>query len=193
MIPTAETYILGLRLSPPIAGGLSRRDSLVSSADKVIFARGYMRRIARAWIAAIATIFISAPFAKAQGPKIAQVKNTSGQVTIVRDGGNVTAKVGDFLCKKDVIQTGADGAIGVTFTDNTVMSTGPNSEVSLDEYRFDSSNFNGAMLTDMRKGTLAMVSGDIARSTPGAMKVKTPTAILGVRGTRFAVQVEGER
>ena len=96
------------------------------------------------------------------------------------------------MYEKDVIQTGADGAIGITFTDNTVMSTGPNSEVSLEEYRFDSSNFNGAMLTDMRKGTLAMVSGDIARSTPGAMKVKTPTAILGVRGTRFAVQVEGD-
>ena len=151
-----------------------------------------MHWIARAWIA-IAIIFISAPFAGAQAPKIAQVKNTSGQVIIVRDGGNIAAKVGDFLYEKDVIQTGADGAIGITFTDNTVMSTGPNSEVSLEEYRFDSSNFNGAMLTDMRKGTLTMVSGDIARSTPGAMKVKTPTAILGVRGTRFAVQVEGER
>jgi hypothetical protein len=151
-----------------------------------------MHWIARAWIA-IAIIFISAPLAGAQGPKIAQVKNTSGHVIIVRDGGNIAAKVGDFLYEKDVIQTGADGAIGITFTDNTVMSTGPNSEVSLEEYRFDSSNFNGAMLTDMRKGTLTMVSGDIARSTPGAMKVKTPTAILGVRGTRFAVQVEGER
>jgi len=152
-----------------------------------------MHWIARAWIAAIAIVFVSAPCAGAQGPKIAQVKKTSGQVTIVREGGNVAAKVGDFLYEKDVIQTGADGAIGITFTDNTVMSTGPNSEVSLEEYRFDSSNFNGAMLTDMRKGTLTMVSGDIARSTPGAMKVKTPTAILGVRGTRFAVQVEGER
>src|SRR6202023_2751421 len=102
----------------------------------------------------------------------------------------VPAKVGDLLYEKDVIRTGDDGAIGITFTDNTAMSTGANSEVSLEEYRFDSSNFNGAMLTDMRKGTLAMVSGDIARSSPGAMRVKTPTAILGVRGTRFAVQVE---
>jgi hypothetical protein len=49
------------------------------------------------------------------------------------------------------------------------------------------------MLTDMRKGTLTVVSGDIARSSPGAMKVKTPAAMLGVRGTRFAVQVEGSR
>ena len=151
-----------------------------------------MNRIARSSIAAVAIIFACATFARADNPKIAQVKTSSGQVTIVRGGSNLPAKVGDFLYEKDVIQTGADGAVGITFTDNTAMSTGPNSEVSLDEYRFDSSNFNGAMLTDMRKGTLAMVSGDIARSTPGAMKVKTPTAILGVRGTRFVVQVTGE-
>jgi hypothetical protein len=48
------------------------------------------------------------------------------------------------------------------------------------------------MLADMRKGTLAVVSGDITRSTPGAMKIKTPTAVIGVRGTTFAVQVYGE-
>jgi hypothetical protein len=101
----------------------------------------------------------------------------------------LSAKVGDPLYEKDTLATGADGGIGITFTDNTALSMGPNSEVALEEYKFDSSNFNGAMLTEMRKGTLSMVSGDIARSSPGAMKVKTPTAILGVRGTRFAVQV----
>jgi hypothetical protein len=150
-----------------------------------------MHSLVKIWIT-VAIILFSTSFARAEAPKIAQIKTASGQVTIVRAGGNVPAKPGDFLYEKDVIQTGPDGAIGITFTDNTVMSTGPNSEVALEEYRFDSSNFNGAMLTDMRKGTLAMISGDIARSTPGAMKVKTPTAILGVRGTRFAVQVAGD-
>jgi hypothetical protein len=42
----------------------------------------------------------------------------------------------------------------------------------------------------MNRGTVSMISGDIARSTPGAMKVKTPTAILGVRGTRFVIEVK---
>ena len=127
--------------------------------------------------------------AHADADKIAQVKNASGQVTIMRDGAGHPAKAGDFLYEKDVVKTGSDGAIGITFSDNTSMSTGPNSEVSLDQYQFDSSNFHGSMLTDMRKGTLAMISGDIARSSPGAMRIKTPTAMLGVRGTRFVVQV----
>jgi hypothetical protein len=130
--------------------------------------------------------------ARADGTAIAQVKTVSGDVAIVRGGTRVAVKVGDPVFEKDTIETGADGAIGLTFVDNTVMSTGPNSEIAMEQYRFDSSNFNGAMLADVRKGTVAMVSGDIARSSPGAMKVKTPTAILGVRGTRFAIQVAGD-
>jgi hypothetical protein len=128
----------------------------------------------------------------ADGPQIAQVKTVSGDAVIVRNGARIAAKVGDAVFEKDTIETGDDGAMGLTFTDNTVMSTGPDSEIALDEYRFDSSNFNGAMLADMRKGTVAMVSGDIARSTPGAMKIRTNTAMLGVRGTRFVVQVKGD-
>ncbi|MGO9605066.1 MAG: FecR domain-containing protein [Candidatus Binataceae bacterium] len=129
--------------------------------------------------------------AQTQNAQIAQVKTVSGQVTIVRGDGKLPAKVGDALFEKDTIETGADGAVGITFIDNTVMSAGPNSEVVLEEFQFDSSNFKGSMLTDLRKGTLSMVSGDIAKSSPEAMKVKTPTAILGVRGTRFVIQAAG--
>jgi hypothetical protein len=127
----------------------------------------------------------------AQKP-IAQIKKVTGQAAIVRSGERRPAIVGDMLFVKDVIETGADGGIGITFIDNTVFSAGPSSQIALDEFHFDSNDFSGAMLADMRQGTLAVVSGDIARSTPGAMKVRTPTAILGVRGTTFAVQVYGD-
>ncbi len=125
----------------------------------------------------------------AQNPQIGQVETVSGQVFIVRSDVRSPAKVGGPVYEKDTIDTGTDGAIGITFVDNTVMSAGPNSEVALEDYRFDSNNFNGSMLADLRKGTLSMVSGDIAKSSPNAMKVKTPGAILGVRGTHFVVQV----
>jgi len=120
---------------------------------------------------------------------IAQVKKVTGEAVIVRSGERRPAGLGDLLLVKDVIETGPDGAIGITFVDNTVFSAGPNSQLALDEFQFDSSNFRGSMLADMRRGTLAAVSGDITRSSPGAMKVKTPTAVLGVRGTTFAIQV----
>jgi hypothetical protein len=99
-------------------------------------------------------------------------------------------KIGDPLYEKDTIETGADGSIGITFIDNTVMSGGPNSQIVLEDYKFNSSDFKGSMLTDMNRGTVSMISGDIARSTPGAMKVKTPTAILAVRGTSFVIEVK---
>jgi hypothetical protein len=127
----------------------------------------------------------------AQKP-IAQIKKVTGQAVVLRSGERRPAKVGDMLFIKDVIETGSDGGIGITFIDNTVFSAGPSSQIALDEFQFDSNDFRGAMLADMRQGSLAVVSGDIARSTPGAMKITTPTAILGVRGTTFAIQVYGD-
>jgi len=127
----------------------------------------------------------------AETTPIAQIKKVTGQAAVLRPGERRPAVVGAMLFVKDVIETGPDGGIGITFTDNTVFSAGPSSEIALAEFQFDSNDFRGAVLADMRRGTLAVVSGDIARSTPGAMKIRTPTAILGVRGTTFAVQVYG--
>jgi hypothetical protein len=147
------------------------------------------------WALALAVFLLLATGGTAiavEAPHIAQIETLSGQVTILRAGARLPAKIGDPLFERDVVETGADGGIGFTFIDNTVFSAGPSSQIALDEFRFDSNNFQGAMLADMRRGTLEVVSGDITRSTPGAMKIKTPTAVIGVRGTTFAVQVYGE-
>jgi hypothetical protein len=145
------------------------------------------------WLAAALLITAAgAPWASEKSP-IAQIKKVTGQAAVLHSGERRPANVGDMLFVRDVIETGSDGGIGITFIDNTVFSAGPSSQIALDEFQFDSNDFRGAMLADMRQGTLAVVSGDIARSTPGAMKIKTPTAILGVRGTTFAVQVYGDR
>ena len=149
------------------------------------------------WLAAGLLIATAGVPAAAEAPPIvqkpiAQIKKVTGQAAVLRSGERRPAIVGDMLFVQDVIETGSDGGIGITFIDNTVFSAGPSSQIALAEFQFDSNDFRGAMLADMRQGTLAVVSGDIARSTPGAMKIKTPTAILGVRGTTFAVQVYGD-
>ncbi|HKN14088.1 MAG TPA: FecR domain-containing protein [Candidatus Binatus sp.] len=158
-----------------------------------------MNSVTGAWRIATSLVFIltllaaRSSVAEADNSQVAQIKTVSGQAEIVRNGARTAAKIGDPLYEKDTIETGGDGAIGITFIDNTVMSSGPNSEIVLEDYKFNSSNFKGSMLTDMNRGTVSMISGDIARSTPGAMKVKTPTAILGVRGTRFVIEVKDNR
>src|SRR5205814_6996937 len=63
------------------------------------------------------------------------------------------------------------------------------SQLALPEFNFDSNSSRGHMLADLKKGTLSVVSGEMTHTTPGAMSVKTPIAILGVRGTTFAVEV----
>ena len=144
------------------------------------------------WLAAALLIVTTGVPSAAEAPAIAQIKKVTGHAAVLRSDERRRANVGDMLFVKDVIETGSDGGIGITFIDNTVFSVGPGSQIALDQFQFDSNDFRGAMLADMRQGTLAVVSGDIARSTPGAMKIKTPTAILGVRGTTFAVQVYGD-
>jgi hypothetical protein len=158
-----------------------------------------MNPVNGAWRAAACITFIltllavSRSAANANNSQVAQIKTVSGQAEIVRNGARVAARIGDPLYEKDTIETGGDGSIGITFIDNTVMSSGPNSEIVLEDYKFNSSDFKGSMLTDMNRGTASMISGDIARSSPGAMKVKTPSAILGVRGTRFVIEVKDNR
>ena len=84
-----------------------------------------------------------------------------------------------------------DGSVGITFNDNSVFSVGPDSWLSLEGFAFDPSTLEGSMLAELQEGTLAVTSGDIARSDPDAMRVQTPSAVLSVRGTRFLVRVSG--
>lgn len=121
---------------------------------------------------------------------IGQVKTAKGQVFLLRAQSRRPLQVGEFVQEHDVIETGSDGGVGITFTDNSLISAGPRSQLSLDNYRFDSTAFSGSFLASLKRGTLAVISGDITRRTPGAMKIRTPRAILGVRGTEFLVRAE---
>ena len=122
--------------------------------------------------------------------EIGQIKNVAGQVFLSRNNVQQPAKTGELIEQADVLTTGPDGSVGITFIDNTRFSAGPNSRIELKQFRFNPTTQEGEFLTDMQQGTLAIVSGQIAKRSPDAMKVKTPTTILGVRGTTFAVKIE---
>ena len=122
--------------------------------------------------------------------EIGQIKNVAGQVFLTRNDVQQPAKTGDLIEQADVLTTGPNGSVGITFIDNTRFSAGPNSRIELKQFRFNPTTQEGEFLTDMQQGTLAIVSGQIAKRSPDAMKVKTPTTILGVRGTTFAVKID---
>ena len=121
------------------------------------------------------------------------VKVSKGSVQIERNGTKVAAPVGASVQASDVIMTGADGSAGITFTDNSLVSVGPNSVFAIDKYRFDSTTHVGEFEGSLRKGRLAAISGKMVKQSPESMKIRTPSAIMGVRGTEFVVQVDEEK
>lgn len=116
------------------------------------------------------------------------IKVSRGVVQIERAGQKAPAAVGAAVQAGDVVTTGADGSVGITFLDNSLLSAGPNSVLAIDRFAFDSTTHQGAFESSLRKGTLAVVSGKLAKQSSDAMKVKTPAAVLGVRGTEFLVR-----
>ena len=121
---------------------------------------------------------------------VGQIKTLAGDVQIERAGRTLAAAAGDGLLASDVLVTGADGKVGVTFVDNTRLSLGPDSRMELARFRFDATTHEGEFLGRIQRGTLSIVSGQIAKSSPQAMKVETPSSVLSVRGTRFLVKVD---
>jgi hypothetical protein len=122
--------------------------------------------------------------------EIGQIKNVTGQVFLLRANHQQPAKAGDLIEQADIVTTGANGSVGITLIDNSRLSAGPNSRIEFNQFRFDPTTQEGESLTAVRRGTLAVVSGQIAKRSPEAMKIQTPTTILGVRGTTFAVKVD---
>ena len=124
---------------------------------------------------------------------IGQIKVAKGTVTIERAGVSIPAAIGTRLQASDVVKTGGDGSVGITMTDNSLLSAGANSVLALDRYDFDEVTSEGRFDASLRKGTLAVVSGRLAKQSRDAMKVRTPSAVLGVRGTEFVVSVDDAR
>lgn len=121
---------------------------------------------------------------------VGQVKVAKGTVHVDRAGQRLAATVGLPVRAADVLVTGADGSAGVTFSDNSLVSVGPNSVFAIDKYRFDSTTHAGEFEGSLRKGRLAAVSGKMVRQTPESMKIRTPSSVMAVRGTEFVVQVD---
>ena len=126
----------------------------------------------------------------ASAADIGQIKISKGQVTVEREGRTVPGPVGTRVQAADIVRTGTDGSVGITMDDDSLLSAGPSSVLSLDRYAFDPATDRGRFDASLNKGTLAVISGRIAKQAPDAMTVRTPTAVLGVRGTQFAVSAQ---
>lgn len=137
-----------------------------------------------------AVLLISARVSWAQDSVIGYVKTVEGDATVVVAGNVVKALPGTPVQLGDVLKTGKQGSMGVTFRDNTIMSLGPDTEMTVDEYLYSPSKGDLKLGAAMTKGSLNYVSGVIAKLKPEAVSIRTPTGIIGVRGTHFLAKVE---
>jgi hypothetical protein len=138
--------------------------------------------------ALLLSFFCSSAYA---GDSAGMIKVTKGQVSIERNGKKMPAEVGSPIEVADRVRTGADGSVGVTLRDNTLLSAGPNSLIVIEKFAFDNTTQDGNMSIRIRKGTLSVASGKIAKRTPESVDFHTPTSVLGVRGTEFVIEVAG--
>ncbi len=121
---------------------------------------------------------------------IGYVKTVSGEATVSTAGKSVKAQPGTPVAQGSVLKTAAKSSMGVTFKDETVMSFGPDTELTVDEYLYAPSQGKLKLGSKLAKGSMNYVSGVIAKLNPDAVSVQTPSGTIGVRGTQFVVKVE---
>jgi hypothetical protein len=146
--------------------------------------------ISRYWAGVLTLVLASAAPALGQQPSTAgRIKVVSGSAFIVRESGLIPARAGEGVFEADGLRTGVDGRIGVTLKDDTRVSLGPNSEVRLERFVYTPANGGLALVLKVVHGVAAYVSGRIAKLAPDSVRLETPAAIVGVRGTTLAIRV----
>ena len=121
---------------------------------------------------------------------IGYVKTAVGDTSIVNGGVTVRAEAGTPILLGSTLKTGAKSSMGVTFKDETVMSFGPDTEITVDEYLYVPAQGKLGLVARLAKGSLNYISGVIAKLRPEAVSVVTPSGTIGIRGTHFAAKVE---
>jgi hypothetical protein len=148
--------------------------------------------------AARAQVDSAKPVLQNFSPKpIGKVVTAAGSVTIEHANAVVVQanvppeanqpKVGDLVYLGDVVRTGDDGRVGINFTDGSSFNLSSNAHMTLDEYVYDPNGKSNSTFFSLGKGTFTFVAGKVAKT--GDMKIDTPVATMGIRGTTPHVEI----
>jgi hypothetical protein len=118
------------------------------------------------------------------------VASLKGDVVLINSVERVSAEKNMHFRSGDTIRTGEKSSVGLIFKDDTVVALGANSELVVEDFVFNPVEEDLSFITRLIKGSFSFVTGQIGKLAPKKIKVKTPDATLGVRGTKFLVKVD---
>jgi len=126
----------------------------------------------------------------AQNETIGHIQSLEGHVTVTHAQLTYAASLGGAIYEGDTLRTFLDGTVGVTFKDDTRISLGHSSRVTIPHFVFEPAEQRFGFVLRLIAGTMQYLSGLTAKLAPDSMKIETPTATVGVRGTRFLARAE---
>ena len=154
---------------------LTSRDGAVLSGDVVQALSGDVQ-------------YAQASQASSAAAVIGKVSKLTGVATVIRNGVSVQLNIGDEVRKGDVVQTAANSSLGLVFIDGTVFGLSANARMVLNEMIYDPAGSSNSSLLSLVQGTIVFVAGETAKR--GDMRVETPTATMGIRGTAVLAEID---
>lgn len=149
-----------------------------------------MKRLKPASLLAAVGLWVFAGAASANGEHVATFKNISGDIGIARNGTTLNAVSGSTLFVSDRIVSGTGSSAGIVFKDGTQLTLGPSTDIQVRDYAFEPKQAKFEFFVYLARGAAVYSSGMIAKLAPESVKVATPTATIGVRGTRFIIEAD---
>jgi hypothetical protein len=118
------------------------------------------------------------------------VKIVTGDVRVLDAQGERLLKSGDAVLENSRLIAGKQSSASLVLRDGTTLVLSENSQFAVEKFTFDATTQNGNMLISLLQGSMRMLTGLIAKINPDAIKVKTKTLSVGIRGTDFIVETE---
>ena len=151
-----------------------------------------MNMKSRILITALTAVLLSAPAVAQDGDSTGMVVASRGEVIALANGGSRELKQGDFIYINDEIITSNRSFAVLQFEDGAKVTVRPDSTMIIEQYLYNG-DANDAATLSLVEGGLRVITGAMAKSNPENYKVKTPVALMGVRGTEFSVMLCGDQ
>jgi len=114
-----------------------------------------------------------------------------GEVIALSNGGSRELKQGDFIYVADEIMTSNRSFAVLQFEDGAKVTVRPDTTLIIEQYLYAGNDSDEATL-NLVEGGLRVITGAMAKSNPENYKVRTPVALMGVRGTEFSIMLCGD-